>query len=135
MDNVSEAILALRPVTFRYKKDIDPERTPQFGLIAEEVSKVNSDLITRDTEGKPLTVSYDAINAMLLNEFIKEHRTVQELKSIVAKQEASIAQLTATVARQQQDFAARLKLQDQKIQKVSDRIGLDRPEPKMIDNR
>ena len=99
------------------------------------MAKVNSDLITRDTEGKPLTVSYDAINAMLLNEFIKEHRTVQELKSIVAKQEASIAQLTATVARQQQDFAARLKLQDQKIQKVSDRIGLDRPEPKMVDYR
>jgi len=99
------------------------------------VAKVNSDLITRDTEGKPLTVSYDAINAMLLNEFIKEHRTVQELKSIVAKQEASIAQLTATVARQQQDFAARLKLQDQKIQKVSDQIGLDRPEPKMVDYR
>ena len=77
----SEAILALKPVTFRYKKEIDPEGIPQFGLVAEEVEKVNPDLVVRDREGKPYTVRYDAVNAMLLNEFLKEHRTVQELKA------------------------------------------------------
>ena len=80
MDKASEAILALKPVTFRYKEEIDPDGIPQFGLVAEEVEKVNPDLITRDEEGKPTTVRYDAVNAMLLNEFLKEHRKVQELE-------------------------------------------------------
>src|SRR5262249_44020630 len=62
MDNASEAILALKPVTFRYKKEIDAERTPQFGLVAEDVAKVNPDLVARDKEGKPYTVRYDAVN-------------------------------------------------------------------------
>ena len=78
MGNASEAILALKPVTFRYKKEIDPERTPEFGLVAEDVEKVNPDLVARDEQGKPYTVRYDAVNAMLLNEFLKEHRRVQE---------------------------------------------------------
>ena len=78
MGNASEAILALKPVTFRYKKEIDPERTPEFGLVAEDVEKVNPDLVARDEQGKPYTVRYDAVNAMLLNEFLKEHRKVQE---------------------------------------------------------
>ena len=77
MDEASEALFALNPVTFRYKKKFDPTATPQFGLIAEEVEKVNSDLIARDKDGKPYSVRYDAVNAMLLNEFLKEHRTVQ----------------------------------------------------------
>jgi trimeric autotransporter adhesin len=89
MDKASEAIFSLQPVTFRYKKD--PAALPQFGLVAEEVAKVNPDLVARDVEGKPFTVRYDEINAMLLNEFLKEHQTVQELKSAAVKQEAMIA--------------------------------------------
>ena len=77
MDNASEAILALKPVTFRYKKELDPDKIPQFGLIAEEVEKVNPDLVVRDEDGKVNAVRYEAVNAMLLNEFLKEHRTVQ----------------------------------------------------------
>jgi hypothetical protein len=92
MDNASEAILALKPVTFRYKKDLDPDSIPQFGLVAEQVEKVNPDLVARDEEGKVYSVRYEAVNAMLLNEFLKEHGTVQELKSTVTKQEATIAQ-------------------------------------------
>jgi hypothetical protein len=74
MDKASEAILALKPVTFRYKQELDPEGIPQFGLVAEEVEKVNPDLVARDEHGKTYTVRYEAVNAMLLNEFLKEHR-------------------------------------------------------------
>ena len=77
MDKASEAILALKPVTFHYKSDT--KGTPQFGLMAEEVEKVNPDLVVRDNDGEIYTVRYEAVNAMLLNEFLKEHRTVQEL--------------------------------------------------------
>jgi hypothetical protein len=77
MDKASEAILSLKPVTFRYKKELDPKAIPQFGLVAEDVAKVNPDLVARDSEGKPYTVRYEAVNAMLLNEFLKEHRTVE----------------------------------------------------------
>jgi hypothetical protein len=101
MDKASEAILALKPVSFRYKKEIDPDRTTQFGLVAEDVAKVDPDLITRDEQGRPETVRYDAVNAMLLNEFLKEHRRVQELKSTVAKDEPMISQLKSTVAKQE----------------------------------
>jgi len=78
MDKASEAILALKPVTFRYKHVLDPEGIPQFGLVAEEVEKVNPDLVARDEQRKPHTARYEAVNAMLLNEFLKAHRTVQE---------------------------------------------------------
>jgi trimeric autotransporter adhesin len=91
MDKASEAILALKPVTFHYKKEVDPDGIPQFGLVAEQVEKVNPDLVARDADGKVNTVRYEAVNAMLLNEFLKEHQTVQELKSTAAKQEAMIA--------------------------------------------
>ena len=90
MDKVSEAILSFKPVTFSYKSDI--KDTPQFGLIAEDVAAVNPDLVVRDKNGEIYTVRYDAVNAMLLSEFLKEHRTVQELKSVVATQEAVAAQ-------------------------------------------
>jgi hypothetical protein len=73
MDQASEAILALKPVPFHYKKEVDPDGIPQFGLVAEQVEKVNPDLIARDEEGKVYTVRYEAVNAMLLNEFLKEH--------------------------------------------------------------
>src|SRR5207253_1104622 len=91
MANASEAILALKPVTFRYKHELDPAGIPQFGLVAEDVEKVNPDLVARDTKGKIYTVRYEAVNAMLLDEFLKEHSTVRELKSTVAKQDATIA--------------------------------------------
>jgi uncharacterized coiled-coil protein SlyX len=115
MDKASEAILALKPVTFRYKKDLDPDGIPQFGLIAEQVEKVNPDLVVRDADGKINTVRYEAVNAMLLNEFLKEHRKVQE-------QEATIRQLSSIVAEQQKVFGARLNEQDSKIQAVNERL-------------
>ena len=77
MDKASEAIFSLQPVTFRYKKELDPQALPQFGLVAEQVAKVNPDLVARDAEGKPFTVRYEEVNAMLLNEFLKEHRKVK----------------------------------------------------------
>jgi hypothetical protein len=95
MDKASEAILALKPVTFRYKHQLDPDGIPQFGLVAEEVEKVNPDLVARDEQGKPYTVRYEAINAMLLNEFLKEHRKVKELEANAAQQQKQIEALTA----------------------------------------
>jgi hypothetical protein len=95
MNEASEVILALNPVTFRYKKEFDPKHMPQFGLVAEEVEKVNPDLVKRDRDGKLQTVRYDQVNAMLLNEFLKEHRTVQELKKEVAALTAGLQKVTA----------------------------------------
>jgi trimeric autotransporter adhesin len=95
MDKASEAILALKPVTFRYKHELDPVGIPQFGLVAEEVEKVNPDLVARDEQGKPYTVRYEAVNAMLLNEFLKEHHQLQDLKAIVAEQQKQIKALTS----------------------------------------
>src|SRR5207253_1501714 len=105
MDKSSEAILALKPVTFHYKKELDPEGILQFGLVAEEVEKVNPDLVARDAQGKIYTVRYEAVNAMLLNEFLKEHRTVQEQK--------------ATIAQLKQDFQSRLAEQQKQIEALS----------------
>jgi hypothetical protein len=95
MDKASEPILALKPVTFRYKKELDPDKIPQFGLIAEEVEKVNPGLVARDEEGKITSVRYEAVNAMLLNEFLKEHQTVQELKKQVAELTAGLQKVSA----------------------------------------
>jgi trimeric autotransporter adhesin len=104
MDKASEAILALKPVSFRYKEEIDPDGTPQFGLIAEQVEKVNRELVARDEEGKAYTVRYDAVNAMLLNEFLKAHRKaeaeerrVESLETTVAEQRKQIDSLTAAM--------------------------------------
>ena len=95
MDKSSEAILALRPVTFRYKHELDPKGIPQFGLVAEQVEKVNPDLVAHDNQGKPYTVRYEAVNAMLLNEFLKEHQTVKELKKQVAELTAGLQKISA----------------------------------------
>lgn len=95
MDKASEALLALKPVTFQYKKELDPEGTPEFGLVAEQVEKVNPDLVVRDAEGKIYSVRYDAVNAMLLNEFLKQHGKVQELAATIAAQEKAIKALSA----------------------------------------
>ena len=116
MEKTSEAILSLKPVTFRYKEDLDPDRIPQFGLVAEEVEKVNADLVVRDEEGKAMTVRYEAVNAMLLNEFLKEHGQVQRLEATVAQQQKQIEALTTTV------------------QKVSDQITLRKPAPQVVVN-
>src|SRR5215216_1259777 len=97
MDKASEAILALKPVTFRYKHELDPAGIAQFGLVAEEVEKVNPDLVARDDEGKPYTVRYEAVNAMLLNEFLKEHKTVKEQGQTIAWLEKQLETVTATL--------------------------------------
>src|SRR5712691_1757572 len=97
MEKVSEAILSLQPVTFRYKHDLDPDGIPQFGLVAEQVAKVNPDPVAREEEGKPYTVRYDAVNAMLLNEFIKEHRKVEELSATVGQLKSELARVESIV--------------------------------------
>ena len=100
MGKASEAILALKPVRFHYKRELDADRIPQFGLVAEDVEKVNPDLIVRDKDGKPYSVRYDQVNAMLLNEFLKEHRGVQDLEATIAKQQKD-SQMTAVRQRTQ----------------------------------
>ena len=132
MDEVSEAILALKPVTFHYKTD--KTNTPQFGLIAEEVAAVNPDLVVLDKEGKPYSVRYDQVNAMLLNEFLKEHHIVQE-------QQATITRLESTVAQQKKEFQAtvaqlttRLDQQAAQIQKVSAQLEASKPAPQVVNN-
>ena len=130
MDKASEAIHALKPVTFRYKQELDPEGIPQFGLVAEEVEKVNADLVARDDQGKVYTVRYEAVNAMLLNEFLKEHRTVQELKSDAAKQEATISELKKDMG----VLTAQLKEQASQIQKVSAQLEASKPTPQVANN-
>ena len=121
MDRASEVILSFRPVTFHYKTDA--KGTPQFGLIAEEVAKVNPALVLPDQEGKPYTVRYDAVNAMLLNEFLKEHQRVQEQGSRIAELKKEIAGLTATV-----------KEQATQIQKVSARLEMSNGTPNVVLN-
>jgi hypothetical protein len=116
MDKSSEAILALKPVTFRYKQKLDPKAIPQFGLVAEEVERVNPDLVVRDKKGKPYAVRYEAVNAMLLNEFLKEHRKVKDLKANAARQQKQIDALTAG------------------LQKVSAQLELNKPAQQTVLN-
>jgi Chaperone of endosialidase len=116
MDSASEAIMALQPVTFRYKNKFDPTGAAQFGLVAEEVEKVDPDLVVCDKEGKPYSVRYDAVNAMLLNEFLKEHKVVQEQGAIIARMEQRIEALTAG------------------LQKVSVQLELNKPAPQTVKN-
>ena len=130
MDKASESILALKPVTFRYKPELDPHAIPQFGLVAEQVEKVNPDLVARDAQGKPYTVRYEAVNAMLLNEFLKEHRKVQELDRKGREQEAAIAQQQKEI----QALTANLKEQASKIQKVSDQLEMSRAASRVVVN-
>src|SRR5438132_10754591 len=127
MDKASEVILALEPVTFRYKPELDPNGIPQFGLVAEEVEKVNPDLVVRDEDGKINTVRYEAVNAMLLNEFLKAHRKLEEQE--------------ATIAQQRKDFEARITEQQKQIealtaglQKVSDQLEVSKAAPQLVAN-
>ena len=119
MDKASEAVLSLRPVSFHYKTDT--KETPQFGLIAEDVAKVNQDLVVRDRNGEIYSVRYEAVNAMLLNEFLKEHRKVEELE--------------ATVAQQHKDFEAAVAELKGQIQKVSAQLEVSRPAPQVVENK
>ena len=134
MGKASEALFALKPVTFRYKQETDPSHKLSFGLIAEDVAEISADLVSRDKEGKPQTVRYEAVNAMLLNEFLKEHRKVEE-------QQATITELKSTVAHQKKDFqatvaqlTARLDEQAAQIQKVSAQLEMTKPAPRTVSN-
>jgi hypothetical protein len=145
MDKTSEAILALKPVTFRYKEERDAEGIPQFGLIAEQVDKVNSDLVVRGEDGKVTTVRYEAVNAMLLNEFLQEHRNVAEQQRTIAELKLTVAQqqkdIASQIARQQKAFEAKFAQQQQQIealtatvQKVSNQLELTKTAPGVAAN-
>jgi hypothetical protein len=116
MDKASEAIFALKPVTFRYKHQLDPAGIPQFGVVAEDVEKVNPDLVARDEQGKPYTVRYEAVNAMLLNEFLKEHKAFVEEHRTVEELKKQVAALTAG------------------LHKVSVQLELSKPAPQTVLN-
>ena len=142
MDGDSEALFALKPVTFRYNNEIDPEGRSQFGLVAEDVESVSPDLIVRDKEGNPYSVRYDHMNAMLLNEFLKEHKRAQELQGRITKQEASIADqrkdFETAIAQQRQEIqtlTAQLKEQAAQIQKVSAQVEMSKPAARTVANK
>jgi uncharacterized coiled-coil protein SlyX len=130
MDKASEVILALRPVSFRYKKEVDPQRVAQFGLVAEDVEKINPDLVIRDAQGRPQTVRYEQVNAMLLNEFLKEHRKVQEQDTTIAQVKSTAAKQEATIAQQQKQIEALTA----GLQKVSTQLELNREAPQTVLN-
>jgi hypothetical protein len=135
MDKASEEIFALRPVTFRYKSG--PNATAQFGLVAEEVVEVNPDLVVRDNEGKPYTVRYDQVNAMLLNEFLKEHRKVEDQQTKIETQQATIVEMKSTIARKEKGIevlTAQLKEQAAQIQKVSTQLEITKSGGRLVTN-
>jgi hypothetical protein len=135
MGQTSESILALKPVTFHYKSDTADK--PQFGLIAEEVAEVNPDLVVRDDKGEIYTVRYDAVNAMLLNEFLKEHRKVEQQSSLLENQACKIQEQEATIAalkKEMETVVVRLKDQDSKIQQVKTQIEMGKSAPQIVVN-
>ena len=131
MDKASQALFSLKPVTFRYKREIDPAGTQQFGLVAEDVEKLNPDLVARDENGRVNTVRYDQVNAMLLNEFIKEHKAFLQEQQKVQEQKATITQLK----KEMETVVDRLKEHDSRIQKVSAQIEMGNPTPQIVQNR
>jgi len=130
MDKASEAILALKPVTFRYKKELDPDKIPQFGLIAEEVEKVNPELVARDEEGKIMSVRYEAVNVMLLNEFLKEHRKNEEQQATITALRANDAKQEATIAQMRKQIEALTA----RLQKVSAQLEMSKSAPQTVVN-
>jgi trimeric autotransporter adhesin len=130
MDKASEAILQLEPVTFRYKQALDPDAIPQFGLIAEQVEKVNPDLVVRDEDGKVTTVRYEAVNAMLLNEFLKEHRKVEEQQAGLSEMKSTVAKQETLIAQQEKQIEALSAT----VRKVSEQVELSAPAPRMAAN-
>jgi hypothetical protein len=131
MDKASEAILAVQPVTFRYKKEFDPTGTSQFGLVAEDVEKVNPDLVVHDKEGKPYSVRYDQVNAMLLNEFLKEHKKVEKLEVAVAQQRKDFQAIAMEQKKEIQALTEIVREQAAQIQKVSARLEMSKPTPQL----
>ena len=131
LDKTSEALFSLKPVSYRLKKEFDPTQALAFGLIAEEVEKVNPDLVSRNNKGQVESVRYEMVNAMMLNEFLKEHQTVKALKSTVEKQDAIIAQQQKGM----EALTAQLKEQAAQIQKVSSQIETSRPAPQTVANK
>jgi uncharacterized coiled-coil protein SlyX len=134
MDQASKALFSLKPVTFRYKKEIDPAGRSQFGLVAEDVEKVNPDLVARDRDGKPYTVRYDAVNAMLLNEFLKEHKLVQEQGTTITRERKDFEAAIAQQQKQIEALTAMVKEQAAQIQKVSAQLELSKPAPQTVLN-
>jgi uncharacterized coiled-coil protein SlyX len=125
MDQTSEAILGLKPVTFQYKDD--STGTPQFGLIAEEVAKADPDLVVRDEDGEIYTVRYEAVNAMLLNEFLKEHRKVEEQQATITRLESKVAKQELTATQQQKQIEALTA----GLQKVTAQVETGAPAPRI----
>ena len=137
MDKASEVIFSLKPVTFHYKHELDPKGIPQFGLIAEDVAKMNPDLVARDAQGKIYTVRYEAVNAMVLNEFLKEHRKVQQQEETVTQIKSTMAKQEAIIAQQQKEITvvtASLKEQASRIEKVSAQFQVSKPAWKLVVN-
>ena len=137
MDKTSEALFALKPVTFRYKQEIDPLRKLSFGLIAEDVAEISPELITRDKQGKPQTVRYEAVNAMLLNEFLKEHKKLGEQQSSIAQLESNAARQEAIITQLKKEIetvVARFREHESKIQKADAYTEMDRSALKMVAN-
>src|SRR5437764_9338794 len=130
MDRASEALFALKPVSFRYKQEIDPARSPDFGLIAEDVAIVNPDLVARDEDGKIVTVRYQAVYAMLLNEFLKAHSKVQEQEAVIAQVKSNAAKQEATIARQQKQIEALTE----GLQKASAKPDAGKTSPRIVLN-
>jgi len=128
MDKASEALLALQPVTFRYKHELDPDGVPQFGLVAEQVEKVNPDLVVRDEDGNVNTVRYEAVNAMLLNEFLKAHRKLEEQEAIITRLESKLANREVAAEQQQKQIEALTAT----VQKVSAQIELSNSAPQVV---
>ena len=135
MERSSEALYALKPVTFRYKKEFDPQGILQFGLVAEDVEAVNPDLVVRDKEGKPYSVRYDQVNAMLLNEVLKEHKKVEAQQTNITQLNSKMASQAAIIAQQQKGMealTAQLKEQAAQIQKVSAQLEVSKPAPQVV---
>jgi trimeric autotransporter adhesin len=135
MELSSEALYALKPVTFRYKKEFDPQGILQFGLVAEDVEAVNPDLVVRDKEGKPYSVRYDQVNAMLLNEVLKEHKKVEAQQTNITQLNSKMASQAAIIAQQQKGMealTAQLKEQAAQIQKVSAQLEFSKPAPQVV---
>jgi hypothetical protein len=142
MDSASEVLFSLKPVTFRYKKEIDPAGTQQFGLVAEDVEKVNAELVVRDETGKVNSVRYEQVNAMLLNEFLKEHKEVEEQQVRITDLNSRLAKQEVLSAQQQKSFQSRLAEQAMQIealasglQKVSAHVEISKPARKVVSNR
>ena len=152
MTNASEALYQLKPVTYRYRKEVDPKQSRAFGLIAEEVAKANPALVALNSQGQPESVHYEMVNAMLLNEFIKEHKSVEAQQREIDQQQATISELKSTLARQRKDFdavvteqqrrfqAALAKQEDQiraltsGLQRVTARIEANKARPQVVLN-